>query len=1663
MKKLIIIFILSLIIMGDLLLGVFRTTSAQSVDEGDIISKNVDNPTQDLQSLQKPLPLVTELWVDDDYTNVSCGGHMWGVDAFNQIQAAIDAVPYNSTTTINVLSGDYYERVTIDKPVYLVGEDIGVNQYAVNISGESGDVWALICVSANDMGGSDQFPDRDCFPAQGLQAYYALKNIGYDDEHIILMLWHDDETAVGYDCEPNDDNDTLDENISIYDGTHNWLFGPDGAPGVAGVDDDNNGTADDLATVPGEYPPEFGWPGSDDPEIDVKNTNVTKDTLLLEITNLSNLVTVDDHVLFFFVNHGRKYGTPERCHIYFEDPTNGTAGQYLDAATLDSWLDQIKCRRMTIMLDMCRTQNFINSSANFTAESNRLIIGASGDIDNIAHAWYNAVPTHFAGSWFFHPFWLRINAGSSVGNAYKYALSVSDQLAEDYPYPYQLPIIIDRIRDAEKYYLLPYESCGINYLDPTGNSSEIDNIQIKGNGLNSSIGINQENYYIDITQALINDTDVGFEYITANCVAEDSIYFKFFPSSQSELNDSFMIGSDKIFSRIYIKLSSGGGGLGGAFILEYAIDKNRWDEIDIQMDSTNGLTQSGDILFTPPIAWAYQAHNQIKTNEKSKYAFWVRLRLKTKYTTIPEGNYIDLSYYSQGNLTIQNNRITLNDYGIYFKGITTQMTNRGIISGCTINNNQIAMNNKRGIYLLQTSNNLISYNKCVSNTWSGIRLNDSFLDSVENNICYNNEYGISLISSTQCFITDNNCHSNIRSGIYIGESENITISDNTCNANNWSSIRVWLSNYNTIQNNTCNSNNWSGIAILGNYNTLINNTCNLSENGNGIYLELDAILNTLKNNRCNLNKVGGIYIESKLNTIIDNTCNSNKRSGIYLDGYSIAEKKSNTLIKNICNSNNWSGIYLARKSNSNLIKNNTCYSNTFMGIIIDGASDNMIDNCTLSSNLNFDFYFENNSKNNVAINTTFNSIYFYDSTSELIIKNYLHLQVNDSGNSPIQDVDINIKDNDKNVYSTPGYGGSDPTTDSIGRCKWILLTDRIYGGNSDPTENVTIARVEYNGIMFWNNSRHIDMSTSHFEHFYPNSIPTKIILESPANNSYLNNSLPEFNWTAGFDVNGDALTYELQVAETGDDWTTLVAYGNTEANELNWTVTMPLLDGNYYWRVCANDSLQNGSWSEVWRFTIDTTAPSSVVSMPITNEYYNKLNELSGTATDPMNGTGVVQVEITIKRLSDKHYWDGIAWSTTPKWLLAEGTTTWSYDSSTVTWVSGTQYIVQSRAWDLVNNIEEPTSEYIFNFDLDKPSSSIRYPLNNTFLNYVDNITGNAEDSGGAGIKLIEICILRVNDNYYWNGTAWVSQEFWLTADGKEEWSFGTEGINWSTDFYYRIISRATDNVSNLETQGHLITFMYDNKPPECSISINNEAVYTSSNSVILSLHAMDSGSGVTQMAFGSNIYQWSAWQTFNTSKSFTLPSNDGPKSVFFKVRDKANNTAITSDTIILDTTPPRSLSIIINNGSLETNSTIVKLELSALDALSGVYQMSFSTDGKTWTTWEPFASERSFSLTPNDGGKVIYFRVNDLVGNTASPVSMAIILNTTSPPINDTTPDDEKPSEEDEQLDMMYWTILILVAIIIILMIIIFFIFFILKRKKSETPEPEEILESEE
>jgi hypothetical protein len=304
-------------------------------------------------------------------------------------------------------------------------------------------------------------------------------------------------------------------------------------------------------------------------------------------------------------------------------------------------------------------------------------------------------------------------------------------------------------------------------------------------------------------------------------------------------------------------------------------------------------------------------------------------------------------------------------------------------------------------------------------------------------------------------------------------------------------------------------------------------------------------------------------------------------------------------------------------------------------------------------------------------------------------------------------------------------------------------------------------------------------------------------------------------------------------------------------------------------------------------------------------------------------------------------------------------------------------------------------------------------------VNNLDEITGNAIDTGGAGLSVVEISIQQLFDDRYWDGQTWVSDEQWLPATGAEQWTFNSNLVQFINGAHYVIHSRAIDNVNNIEQPQPGISINYDAEPPKLlSIIINDNDEYTTLPSVTLSLYAEDFESNVTSMSFSTDDVEWSDWEPFSTKRTFTLPGEDDEKIVYFRVKDRANNIAVAVfDKITLDTKPPEKSSILINNGDKYTNSDVVSIILFATDELSGVNNISLSFDGIYWEYWSPYKTS-IFSTIPSNTGesnRTVYFRVDDKAGNIAEPVFDTIIVDTTPPEvimtINDGAPETNSTS----------------------------------------------------
>ncbi len=98
--------------------------------------------------------------------------------------------------------------------------------------------------------------------------------------------------------------------------------------------------------------------------------------------------------------------------------------------------------------------------------------------------------------------------------------------------------------------------------------------------------------------------------------------------------------------------------------------------------------------------------------------------------------------------------------------------------------------------------------------------------------------------------------------------------------------------------------------------------------------------------------------------------------------------------------------------------------------------------------------------------------------------------------------------------------------------------------------------------------------------------------------------------------------------------------------------------------------------------------------------------------------------------------------------------------------------------------------------------------------------------------------------------------------------------------------------------------------PTGLVVKINGDAQYVTSTEATLTLSLTDSPTTGYQMKIwgiqGIEDESGASWETYTTEKAITLPSGDGVKTVYVKVRDDVGNeSSIASDTITLDTKVP--------------------------------------------------------------------------------------------------------------------------------------------------------------
>ncbi len=294
--------------------------------------------------------------------------------------------------------------------------------------------------------------------------------------------------------------------------------------------------------------------------------------------------------------------------------------------------------------------------------------------------------------------------------------------------------------------------------------------------------------------------------------------------------------------------------------------------------------------------------------------------------------------------------------------------------------------------------------------------------------------------------------------------------------------------------------------------------------------------------------------------------------------------------------------------------------------------------------------------------------------------------------------------------------------------------------------------------------------------------------------------------------------------------------------------------------------------------------------------------------------------------------------------------------------------------------IEFTTQNGIVNVNLVDPATTIDLSGTEGRNGWFNSDVIATLSASGTGVNRTEYSF----DNMTWNA---YSTPFEISDEG-------------NVTIYYR----STDSYGGIE-QIKTELLGIDKTPPTGSTTINDNALYTQTSTVVLTSAVSDEESGLAEMRCSNDNVTYTQWTTYDLSAPWTLQQEDGTQPVYVQFRDHSGLVSgVFSDTIILDTIPP-SGSVKINKDALVTNALSVTTSLTALDTASGLSQMRFSHDNITWTPWETYDPTKAWTLNAGDGLKAVYVQFRDKAGLVSQAYSDTITLDTTPPSILITSP----------------------------------------------------------
>src|SRR5271157_5651662 len=294
--------------------------------------------------------------------------------------------------------------------------------------------------------------------------------------------------------------------------------------------------------------------------------------------------------------------------------------------------------------------------------------------------------------------------------------------------------------------------------------------------------------------------------------------------------------------------------------------------------------------------------------------------------TTPISTFDNITYTFTGNIVngsivVQKDNIVLDGAGFTIHGDGANGIDLSNRSNVKIENTNVE-NCNFGIYLENSSNNIISWNNATDNT-IGVGLDSSSSNNVlsGNNVTANNNGGIELDSSSDNTLSGNNVANNGARGILLYSSSDNTLSGNVMVGNDHN-----FGVYGTV------------FGTFGVYGTVLSDflqsvdTSNLVD-GKPVYYFVNQ--SNIMVNPDAYPEVGYLGFVNCVNVTVQGMNLTNNRQGILLAYTNDSEITGNTVTNNV-----W-GIDLESSSNNTLSGNNVTSTSEF-GIWLASSSDNFV-------------------------------------------------------------------------------------------------------------------------------------------------------------------------------------------------------------------------------------------------------------------------------------------------------------------------------------------------------------------------------------------------------------------------------------------------------------------------------------------------------------------------------------------------------------------------------------------------------------------------------------------------------------------------------------------------------------------------------------------------